>query len=158
MGAQRKECVEVTRSRSSNTTSLGRTSGHGNDAERGGERERNSVWFSLKTTRPAAVLRVNNRGSRVEAGKPLESCRLHGDNGSRMKVDQLEKVTVVWLRLYWEAELTEMLPPVACWTRQLGSEQSFAEWNQQLRHLVKYSYWLLLFTHLNTYYNISKIH
>lgn len=156
VGAQGKECMEVTRSRSSNTTSLGRTSGRGNDAERGGGRERNSTWFSLKTTPPAAVPRVN-RGSRVEAGKPLESCRLHGDNGSQMKAGQLE-VTTVWLWLYWEAELTEVLPPVTCWSQQLGSEQSFAKWNQQLRHSVKYSYWLLWFTHLNTYYNILKIH
>lgn len=79
---------------------MGRASGHGDDAERGGGRERNSVLFSLKTTRPAAVLRMNNRGSRAEAGKPLESCRLHADNGSWMKVDQLEEVTMVWLWLY----------------------------------------------------------
>ena len=78
---------------------MGRASGNGDDAERGGGRERNSVLFSLKTTRPAAVLRMN-RGSRVEAGKPLESCRLHGGNGSWMKVDQLEEVTMVWLWLY----------------------------------------------------------
>lgn len=43
VGAQGKECVQVTGSRSSNTTSLGRASGRGNDTERGGGRERNSM-------------------------------------------------------------------------------------------------------------------
>lgn len=49
--------------------------GAGHAAKWGGRHEKNSMWFRLKRTPLAVVLRVDNRGSRVEAGRPLESCR-----------------------------------------------------------------------------------
>ena len=75
--------------------------------------------IGLKTTPPAAVLRVNNRESRGEAGKPLESFRLHGENGSRVKVDQLEKASMVRLL---RGGADRGVTTITCRSRQRGSE------------------------------------
>lgn len=55
-----------------------------------------------------------------------------------MKAGQLE-VTTVWLWLYWEAELTEVLPPDHnSWARNKALQNEINSWGIQLNIPIDY--------------------
>lgn len=101
----------------------------------GGRIERDSVWFRFKRNLLAAVLIVDSKGSKADAGwpggRPLESFS-HCDDWGLIQVVPLE--VMMWFWLHWKAELRWQCcyQSVTCWLRLLGSESSYAGWNQQL--------------------------